>query len=161
MIFPALLLLAAPAGRVDLADEVHEIPAAEWKFYELKLRQVPVNLRCSFDVPTAENLRVVIAKSASRGKFDHDMLAATPFRPRGFVQYTVREPGDYDVIFDNRPGMTRRKVHLHISLDFTARGPQITYVPRSRQLAVILISFAVFFGIVIWSGRKLWRATRM
>jgi hypothetical protein len=34
----------------------------------------------------------------------------------------------------------------------------VTRLPAQRQLAVILISFAVFFGIVSFSARRLWRA---
>jgi hypothetical protein len=31
-------------------------------------------------------------------------------------------------------------------------------LPPGRRLAVILISFGIFFGLVTWSGWRLWRA---
>jgi hypothetical protein len=39
-------------------------------------------------------------------------------------------------------------------------SPPVTGISRERQLAVVLISFAVFFGIVTVSARQLWRAIR-
>jgi hypothetical protein len=53
-------------------------------------------------------------------------------------------------------------VRLRVSLDFSPRrlGPEVTRLSPERQLAVIVISFAVFFGIVAYSGRKLLRAIR-
>jgi hypothetical protein len=48
-------------------------------------------------------------------------------------------------------------VHLRITLDFSRRGPTVTRLSPQRQLAVIAISFAVFFGIVTFSARRLLR----
>jgi hypothetical protein len=48
-----------------------------------------------------------------------------------------------------------------VVLDFGARpGPQVTRLSPQRQFTVILISFAVFFGIVTYSARRLLRGIR-
>jgi hypothetical protein len=53
------------------------------------------------------------------------------------------------------------RVHLRVSLDFSGRaGETIQYLSPQRRLTVILISFAVFFGIVTWSARKLLAAVK-
>jgi hypothetical protein len=48
-------------------------------------------------------------------------------------------------------------VHLRVTLDFSRRGPTVTQLSPQRQLAVVAISFAVFFGIVTFSARRLLR----
>ena len=40
------------------------------------------------------------------------------------------------------------------------RGPLVIRLPRERQLTVIVVSFAVFFGIVTYSARRLLRGMR-
>jgi hypothetical protein len=63
-------------------------------------------------------------------------------------------------VVDNRDARPAA-VHLRISLEFGASpGPAVTRLSSRRQLTVILISFAVFFGIVTFSARRLWRAIK-
>jgi hypothetical protein len=65
------------------------------------------------------------------------------------------------VVINNRESRVPVQVHLRVWLDFSARAAQgVGYLSPERRLAVILISFAVFFGIVTWSARKLLQATR-
>jgi hypothetical protein len=64
-------------------------------------------------------------------------------------------------VIDNRGLRAPLRVHLRVWLDFSPRSAQdVGYLSRERRLAVILISFAVFFGIVTWSARKLLHAIR-
>jgi len=61
---------------------------------------------------------------------------------------------------DNRAAQPS-DVHLRISLEFGGSpGPAVTRLSAPRQITVILMSFAVFFGIVSFSARRLWRAVK-
>jgi hypothetical protein len=161
MIFAVLLILQAAPPRVDLVDEVVGVPAAEWRYVEVDLKQQPVAVACEYDVQSrGGQVRIALLtrlelRNMRRGR-PHEEIAATAFGGAGSLRFPVRRPGEYAVIVENR---SRRpvSVRLHVSLDFTRAS---TLSPR-RQLVVILISFAVFFGIVIWSGRKLLRVMRL
>lgn len=70
----------------------------------------------------------------------------------------MRTPGDYAVVVENRDTDSEAEVRVRVWLEFGAdRGMQVTQLSPHRRLAVILISFAFFFGIVTWSARRLLR----
>jgi hypothetical protein len=89
-------------------------------------------------------------------------MAATTPGASGRIRYRVRTPGDYVVVIDNRGGDARpAEARLRVALDFELQsGPEVTLLSPGRQFAVILISFAVFFGIVSYSARRLLRGIR-
>jgi len=158
---PALLVLWFASTRVELVNEVYSIPAADWKYLDVDLRQQPVSVDCEFQA-LAEDARVrvgLIRRENLRGlrRGRERFLHATELASRGSFHYTVREPGEYAVVVDNRSDQRPRSVQLRVSLDFAL---DVRYLSRQRQLAVILISFAVFFGIVTYSARKLLRAVK-
>jgi hypothetical protein len=161
----ALLLLAA-ATRVELVDEVYTIPTAEWRYVEVQLRQTPVAVNCSFQVVSrGAQVRVALLSRADlerlRADQPHGFLAATQPASSGTLNYHLQRAGEYAVVVDNRALHTPLRVHLRVSLDFSGRPEQgVRTLSPERRLAVILISFAVFFGIVTWSARKLLRAAR-
>jgi hypothetical protein len=160
------LLLLAAATRVELVDEVYTIPPTEWRYVEVQLRQTPVAVNCNFRVVSKDaQVRVALL---SKGDLDrlrldqpHGFLAATQPSSSGILSYHLQRAGEYAVVVDNRALRAPVRVHLQVVLDFSGRPEQgVGYLSRERRLAVILISFAVFFGIVTWSARKLLRATR-
>ena len=162
-----VLLLATGSPRVVLVDESYDIPAGDWRYVELTLKQLPVTVLCDYTVESgSDRVRVAMLRRTDlermRRDLTHGMMAITEPGGRGHLQYHLRNPGDYVVMVDNRlqPHKASR-VHLRVVLDFVgSMGPTITYVPKGRRLAVILISFAVFFGIVTWSAKKLLHAVR-
>ncbi|HZT30524.1 MAG TPA: hypothetical protein VFA33_11600 [Bryobacteraceae bacterium] len=166
MILSALLLLLAAAPRVELVDEVFEIPAAEWRYFEISLKQQPVTVGCDYEVQSrGAQVRVALLTRADMIRMRqgdlYGVVASTGFGSTGSARFPVHLPGQYALIVDNRaPAPRPAKVHLRVYLDFSRAMPQIGTLPPRRQLAVILISFVVFFGIVLWSGRKLLRAVR-
>jgi len=90
----------------------------------------------------------------------HGVMEATAAAGAGTLAHLVAVPGDYAVVVDNRGGPAA-KVHLRVWLDFAAgQGPTVTRLSHDRRLVVIMISFAVFFGIVTWSARRLLRGMR-
>ncbi|HWB95084.1 MAG TPA: hypothetical protein VG672_00225 [Bryobacteraceae bacterium] len=165
MILPLLLLLAA-APRVELVDEIFEIPPEEWRYVEVSLKQQPVSVGCEYEVESSGgSVRVALLTRADmlrmRDGRAYGVVASTEFGPAGSMHLPVHLPGQYALVVDNRsPGPRSAKVHLRVYLDFSHERGQIGTLSRGRQLAVILISFSVFFGIVFWSGRRLLRAIR-
>lgn len=151
---------------MELVDEVYTIPASEWRYVQVDLKQTPVGVNCEFQVLTpGAHVRAALLSSGDRERLRadqaHGFLAATPLQSTGRFQFRLLQPGDYAVVVDNRAASAAVRVHLRVSLDFSGR-PSLgvgTLSPQ-RRLAVILISFAVFFGIVTWSARKLLQAMK-
>ena len=92
----------------------------------------------------------------------HGLLAVTDFGKSGAFDFRVRQPGDYVLVVDNRSSKTQpAAVHLRIALDFARpSGPIVTSLGARRQLTVIVLAFAFFFGVVTFSARKLLRAAK-
>jgi hypothetical protein len=155
--------LAAAPTSVELVDEVYQIPANQWRYVEIDLKQQPALVSATFQVLTgAAQARLALMRRQDlerlRGGEPHGLMTVTPLASSGNLAYYVHWPDDYAIVVDNRAAQSSA-VHLRISLEFGgSRGPAVTRLPAQRQLAVILISFAVFFGIVSFSARRLWRA---
>ncbi|HEY1339632.1 MAG TPA: hypothetical protein VGF59_19100 [Bryobacteraceae bacterium] len=163
----AFLLLLAASTNLELVNEIVPIPAREWRYVEFGLNQKPAVVMAMYTVEsgaTSVRLAVIRREDLERLRQDqpHGVLAATRPGKAGALSHQVRRPGDYVVVVDNRDGSSPARVRLRVSLDFSPRrlGPEVTRLSPERQLAVIVISFAVFFGIVAYSGRKLLRAIR-
>jgi hypothetical protein len=165
MIIPlALLLVAASPTSVVLVDEMYQIPANEWRYVEVILQQQPALVSADYRAEAgAKDVRLALLRREDlarlRGGRALGWLAETEAGPTGGLRYRVRDRGEYAIVVDNRGGDEPASVHLQVSLDFgLERGPEVTTISPRRQLAVILISFAVFFGIVTWSARRLLRS---
>lgn len=165
MIPVALLLLAAT--HVDLVDEVFRIPAAEWRYVELGLRQKPAFVSADFEVRSGSpRVRLALMRREDldrmRGDRPYGVLIATDPAPSGRLRFQVREPGEYVLVIDNRSDTDHpAEAHLRVALDFGAQtGPAVTRLSPQRQLTVIAISFAVFLGIVSYSARRLLRGIK-
>jgi hypothetical protein len=158
------MLLAAPTS-VELVDEVYQIPANEWRYVDFALKQQPALVSATFQVLTgSQQARIALMRSQDlerlRGGQPHGVMAVTPLASSGNLSYYVHWPDDYAIVVDNRDARPSA-VHLRISLEFGGSpGPAVTRLPARRQLTVILISFAVFFGIVTFSARRLRRAIK-
>lgn len=161
-----LLLLLAASTRVELVDEVYTIPRAEWRYVEVVLKQTPVAVHCDFATASkGAGVRVALLTRADldrlRADRAHGFITATPIEASGSFSYPLRTPGEYAVVVDNRGLAEPVRVHLRVSLDFMGKpGQGVGYLSPQRRLAVIVISFAVFFAIVTWSARKLLRSLR-
>lgn len=162
MIVFAWFWMLAASTRVDLVNEVYRIPPKEWRYVELGLNQRPARVFARYQVETGS--REVLVALMRREDLDrlreglpHGVIDETAVGPAGSLAPRVRGHGDYVLVVDNR-GDTAASVRLHVSLDFAvARGPEVGRLSRDRQFVVIVISFAVFFGIVSWSAHRLLR----
>jgi hypothetical protein len=159
----ACFLAFTAATRVDLVDEVYSIPADRWHYVDVGLKQQPALVLARFDSPDNAAVRLALMR---REDMEH-LFDGLPYGVvkeigpgrSGMLRAQV-PPGDYVVVVDNRENSGRpATVHLRVWLDFS-RGPSTTQISPERQLAVIVISFAVFFGIVGYSMSKLWRSFR-
>ncbi|MBZ5727249.1 MAG: hypothetical protein LAP87_19900 [Acidobacteriia bacterium] len=159
----AWILLLAAATSVDLVDEVYQIPASEWRYVEIELKQKPALVSARYQVEAgAREVRLALLRREDierlREDLPHGHLAETPPGATGRLEYPVLLPGVYVILVDNLASHPTA-VHLRVRLDFGA-SPGVARLSRQRQLAVVLISFAVFFGIVTFSARRLLRAIK-
>ena len=165
MIALVWLCLLAPATRVDLVDEVYRIPAGEWRYVEVSLRQQPASISAELRARgKAGDLQAAILTRADLGRLNRDrpfgVLASAPPGPSARLSYYARDPGIYAVVLDNRGGDEPAAVQVHVWLDFGAPGPGVEGLSPQRRLTVILVSFAAFFAMVTWSARRLLRTMR-
>lgn len=162
----AWMLLLAGVTTAEVADEDCQIPAGEWRYVEVELHQEPARIFASYALrngPGKVRLALMRREDLDRLRDDepHGHIAATPTGRSGVIADRYHRRGNFAVVLDNRDGSGMALVHLRVWLEFgTGRGPEITEVPPERQLAVVAISLAVFFGIVTYSGRRLWRAVK-
>jgi len=157
----------AAATRVELVDEIFEIPGSDWKYVELDLRQQPATVMANFHVEAgAGDVRIALMTRDNlerlRDDAPHGVIAVTEAGMHGSFEYRVRSRGSYAVVVDNRsPKGKRSAVRLRVSLEFARRGvPDVTQLSPERQLTVIAISFLFFVSVVTYSARRLLKATR-
>ncbi|MCL5743526.1 MAG: hypothetical protein M1541_06315 [Acidobacteria bacterium] len=166
MSFYAILLLLGASTHVDLVDEIYRIPPSQWRYIEVSTRQTPARVDVDFAVlGERATVRMALLTRADlyrlRAERPHGFLAATEFQRRGAFRYQIRTPGSYAVVLDNRDeGSPAANVHVRVSMEFAPTPEAGGYLSPGRRAAAILISFAVFFGIVTWSTRKLLHAMK-
>lgn len=157
----AWILLVAVSSSVELVDQTYLIPANDWRFVDLGLRQRPALIKAEFDVQTGPPVQLILMERPDLERLNrgetHEVVAATRIRPHGRLEVRTVKPGDYVVVVENRSEQTEAaNVRLRVSVDFI----EATQISPERQLTVIAISFAVFFGIVTYSARRLWQGVR-
>jgi hypothetical protein len=163
--FAWLCLLVSPAS-VDLVDEIYRIPANEWRYVEVSLKQQPALLSAEVEARVgSREVRAALLRREDLNRLQNDhpygVLASTPPGALGRFRYYVQDPGEYAVVVDNRDSDAPATVRLRVWLDFAGPpGPDAERLSPQRQLTVILVSFVVFFGIVTWSARRLLQSVR-
>jgi len=157
MIAFAWMFLLAASTRVTLVDEVYQVPAGDWRWTDFELKQQPALVMARFDVesgPRLVRLALIHHEDVRRltDGLPHTVIDETDTAGSGSLTPQYRGPGHYALVVDNR-GDAPATVHLRVSLDFA----RVSRLSPQRQLVVVLISFAVFLGIVTWSARRLLR----
>lgn len=155
----ALLFLLALAPHPDLIDEHFEIPASDWRYVPRAITQEPAMVDCVFqaDRPDAQVRLVLLTHedlNAWRLGRDHEEIAATPAGPSGMLRIPVHDLDTYVAVENRAPRPARVRLRVF------QEQPRVRYLSQGRQLAVIIISFGVFFAIVTFSARKLLKALR-
>jgi hypothetical protein len=155
------MLLLAATTRVDLVDEDYQIPAGDWKWVEVDLRQQPAVVMASYFVEggTGQVRIALIARDDLDRLPENALLSSTRRGGSGSLAYRVRDRDSYAILVDNRTDKTNAAtVRLRVSLDF-ARA-HATQLPRERQVTVVAVSCLAFFAMVTYSARKLLKAAR-
>jgi len=158
------ILMLAASSVADVVDEVYQIPAHEWRYVELGLNQKPAVVNARYTVQSGSSqVRIALMRRDDlerlRAGLPHGVIEETEPGSSGEFIPRVRGAGDYVVVVDNEG--EKATVHLRIWLDFGVQAaPEMTRLSPRRQLVVILLSFATFFGIVTWSARRLLRGIR-
>lgn len=156
MPFLAGLILLAISGGIEVVDEVYQIPPADWRYVDLGHVRRPVIVKSAFSVELGPPVTLMTLTRTNLDRMSHGepytSLHAVASRAGSFAQRII-QPGDYVVAVENR-GSQPASVRLQILLDYG----DATQLSPERRLTVIAISFAVFFGLVGFSGIKLWRA---
>jgi hypothetical protein len=155
----AALLFLAAFSHLDLIDETFEIPAGDWRYVPRAVIQEPGQVDCVFQSDrTDAQVRLVLLSQADLNLWrmgrDHEEMGATPVGPRGVLRMLVHAPDTY-VAIENR-GSRPARVRLRVFLE----QPNVRYLSKGRKLAVILISFSVFFAIVTLSARRLLKGVK-
>jgi hypothetical protein len=161
--FAWMVLLAASTGS-EVVDEVHRIPAGDWKFREIHL-QKSARISAGYQVlegPGRVRLALMLREDLERMREDlPGSIAVTGAGRSGYFVDSVSRRGEYVVVLDNQSGRQAATVHLRIWLDFApGRGAEARVLSPRRQLTVVALSFAVFFGIVTFSAHRLWRVAK-
>jgi hypothetical protein len=155
-----MLLFAAPSS-VELVNQTFLIPANDWRFVDLGLRQRPAQIQAEFDVQSGPPVRLLLMERPELDRLNrgetHAVVASTRVEAGGHMQLRTSKPADYVVVVENRSGeIGAANVRLRVAVDFV----EATQISPQRQLTVIAISFTVFFGIAGYSARRLWRVVR-
>jgi hypothetical protein len=157
------MLLLAPPASVELLDETPTIAAGKWNYYPVNLRQQPARVNATFDVQSAAGeVKLALLTHADAQRLFEDMphgvLAATAAGRHGSLSFRVPRTGDYDIVVDNRDGTRDVLARVRASLEFGEPAPEAVTPSRARQLTVVVLSFAFFFGVVTYSARRILRA---
>ena len=161
MIAFAWILLLAASSRVEVVNEDYRIAARDWQWAPVSLKQQPGMIAAHFQVhPGSPEVRLVLMRRQDLDEMPHGSLAQTEPGSSGSLGHYIHDLGDYALVVDNRDGDAPADVHLSVWVDFSQRRHSVETLTPQRQLTVILLSFAVFFGIVTWSTRRLLRAVR-
>jgi hypothetical protein len=159
-----LLLLASAAGN-ELIDDVHQIPAGDWKYVEISLHRKPALISANYQVLNGSNrVRMALMLHQDLEWMNSDLpgsILTTPEGPRGILIDSVRRLGEYVVVLDNRDGRRSATVRLRVNLDFSGGGESgVGRLSPRRQVIVIAVSCVAFLGIVGFSARRLRKAMR-
>ena len=157
----AWMLLLAASSSVEVVEQTYQIPANDWSFFDLGLRPRSALIKADFAVEAGPPVQLLLMEQADLERLNraetHGMVLSTAVGPAGRLEVRIGKAGDYAVVVENRSGRAETsKVRLRVSSDFAEAA---TLSPQ-RQLTVLAISFAAFFGIVTYSARRLWQAVK-
>ncbi len=164
--FGIAILLAASGSAGPGASQAIRIDAGEFRWWPLHVRKAPSEIICRFEVlhgagtVHAELLGEHEFRQFVRGR-PYDKLIGTPAAANAQFSQIVQDRGDYAVVIMNNAGAPPAIVSMYIETRLaTESGGIARTLPPERRLAVILISFAIFFISAGWSGLRLIRAMK-
>jgi hypothetical protein len=161
-----VLILALTAAGLLSAVPLRLGPG-EYKWVPLTVKRIPTGVDCRFRVlQGGATVHMEILSGAEFRRFnrgrEYDALATAPAGRQGEIRRLMDESGNFAVVVANDDRAPEAMVDLEVSTDLNPSPDSMARVlSPQRRLGVIVISFAIFFGIVTWSGFWLLRATRV
>ncbi len=161
----AFLFLLVSFRDVTVLNETYQIPPDNWRYVDseewhypgLQWKEGPAVVRADFTVESGPPVRLMLMDRANLDRLKRDestrAMRRSVMGQSGSLQVRAASPSDYVVVLDNRGSPQTATVHLRVKID-SWNSDELT---PERRLAVIAISFGVFFGIVTFSAARLWR----
>ena len=159
---PLALILLAASTQIELVNEVIPVPARDWRYVEVALKQRPARVIADYTTGAgSKDVRLELVRREDVEGFPDRMsggiiAGGSQETSSGHLHYQTPLSGEFALIIDNRAGAQPASVHLRVALDFA----EVSGLTPARRLLVVVISFAVFFGIVTYSARRILRAIK-
>jgi hypothetical protein len=166
MLLAAAVLLAGVSAQAPPPGppQAFRLESGDYRWIPFTVRQTPTEVDCRFEVLQGgprvhvELLPMSEFRLFNRGK-QHETLAVSPNSRSGAFRRIIDHRGQYAVVVKNDAGSPPAIISLELSTDLNPNaGVVARELPARRRLTVILISFAVFFAVVTWSGLRLMRS---
>jgi len=164
MNFPIMIALALAAGsQPQDRGQPFRLEPGDFRWVPFTVRQTPSEVDCRFEVikgnPSVhvELLPMSEFRLFNRGR-GHDTMALTPDGQTGEFRRIIDVRGQYAVVVENARGAPAATVLLRVQTNLNPGADVARTLSPARRLTVVLLSFAFFFVVVAWSGRKLVRA---
>jgi hypothetical protein len=152
------LLLAATQ-----TPQAIRLESGDYRWIPFTVKHVPTEVECRYEVLQGgasvhvELLPMSEFRAFNRGR-RHESLAISPNSRSGAFRRVIEERGQYAVVVKNEKNSPPVTVSLEVRTDLNPDTPvPARELPPRRRLTVILISFALFFAIVAYSGIRLVR----
>ncbi|MDQ1472364.1 MAG: hypothetical protein QOJ99_3844 [Bryobacterales bacterium] len=167
MLFAAAVLLGVvPVQSSQTPPQAFRLESGDYRWVPFTVKQVPTEVDCRFEVLQGgpgvhvELLPMSEFRLFNRGR-DHETLAVSPNARSGAFRRMIDRPGQYAVVVKNSADSPPAVISLELSTDLNPNASVVAReLPARKRLTVILISFALFFTIVMWSGLRLMRALK-
>jgi len=142
---------AAPEG-MQLVDEVLSIDARAVHSISINLHQQPAVIDFSYEVSSGGDISItLIARTQAGDRF----LRRIPRGDGGSFRQAAPDPGDYELVFDNRRNQDPAQVHVHVDLDFDAAGlKEPATLSPVRRGVVTGLSLLFLVGLTVWFARR-------
>jgi hypothetical protein len=158
------------AALLILAGALHAAPVrlapGDNRFMQFTVTRVPTLVDCRFRVLRGSpTVHMEILAHGEYRRFieghDYDAMALTQDGAEGQIRRMLDDRGRFDVVVMNAPGAPVAMVDLEVRTDLDPNADSVAReLAPGRRLAVILISFAIFFGLVTFSAMRLLREGR-
>ena len=157
----SLYLLAATTA--ILTNTAIHVPASHWTAVRLQIREPEAVVEGSFHVVQGSRVQLLITDRQQAERF-HRGRSFTPLYSSGFqtqahFQTTIRQPGEYVLLIDNRID-ARGSAVVELSVREDSRHVLARELPPARRHAVVALS-ALFFGsVLVFSARQFLKRNR-
>jgi hypothetical protein len=160
----ALVLGALAAAAGEAAP--FRLEPGDNRYIQFSVTHVPTLMDCTFKVLKGEpSVHMEVMSDVSyrqyiRGR-DYEPLASSAEGESGEIRRLLDERGRFDVMLVNT-GTAAVVVEMEVRTDLDPSAESLARVlSPERRLTVILVSFGLFFGMVIWAGVKLLRGVNL